>query len=106
VTTPEVPSALRIEEDHAGALTVFGELDLASAPQLATALDRQIASTEQDVVLDLGGLQFCDSTGLSVFVDAHRNLQAVGRRLILRDPSARVYKLLATTKLDQVLEID
>jgi len=107
VTTPDqVPSALRVEEGQDGVVAVSGELDLASAPQLGTVLDRQIASGQQDVVLDLSELQFCDSTGLSVFVDAHRTLRDTGRRLVLRRPSARVHKLLATTKLDQELVIE
>lgn len=106
MTTPDhVPSALRVEENQ-DALAVSGELDLASAPQLGLAVERRIAAGQGDVVLDLSGLQFCDSTGLSVFVDAHRSLRAQGRRLILRNPSSRVNKLLATTKLDQELEIE
>lgn len=106
MTTPDqVPSALRVEESQ-DALAVSGELDLASAPQLGAAVERRIATGQGDVVLDLSGLQFCDSTGLSVFVDAHRSLRAQGRRLILRNPSSRVNKLLATTKLDQELEVE
>lgn len=107
MTTPDHgPSALQVEDGHGGGLVVSGELDLASAPRLASALDRQVASGQQDVVVDLSGLAFCDSSGLSVLVDTHRNLRAVGRRLVLRHPSARVQKLLAATKLDQELTID
>lgn len=105
-TSGQVPPPLRVEEGQDGVLTVSGELDLASAPQLGTVLDRHIGSTAQDVVLDLSDLQFCDSTGLSVFVVAHRTLRGQDRRLVLHQPSSRVRKLLATTKLDQELEID
>lgn len=101
-----MPSALQIEENNGGPLAASGELDLASAPQMATVLSQRIASGTGDVVVDLSGLQFCDSTGLSVFVEAHRTLQAADRRLILRSPSSRVHKLLVTTKLDQVLDVD
>jgi anti-sigma B factor antagonist len=105
-TSDRVPSALQIEEHEGGPLAASGELDLASAPQMAAALGQRIAAGAGDVVVDLSGLQFCDSTGLSVFVEAHRSLQNAGRRLVLRNPSSRVHKLLVTTKLDQVLDVD
>lgn len=105
-TSGQGPSALQIEEGQNGGFALSGELDLASAPQLATTLDTQIAAGKQDIVLDLSGLQFCDSSGLSAFVDAHRTLQAQSRRLILQNPSSRVQKLLTATKLDQELDIE
>lgn len=100
------PEPLRVEDRHGGGLVVAGDLDFTSAPQLATALDGQIASGQHDVILELSGVQFCDSSGLSAFVGAHRVLRAHGRRLVLRNPAPRVHKLLTATRLDQELEIE
>jgi anti-sigma B factor antagonist len=78
---------------------------MATAPQLVAALERLVAEGTVRVVLELQGLQFCDSSGLSVFVQAHQTLRADGGSLQLRHPSQRLRALLATTALDHELDI-
>ena len=59
---------LTVARDERGArrLTLRGELDLATAPRLEHAL----ADAGEDVVLDLRGLTFMDSTGVRVLLEA------------------------------------
>jgi anti-sigma B factor antagonist len=52
-------------------LAVDGELDLANAPLLREALDRELAAGQR-VLLDLSGVTFIDSTGLAAIVNAAR----------------------------------
>lgn len=64
---PLRPGELRIERDARGAghtLILSGELDLATAPQLETAILRLCGDGVSEVVLDLDQLSFVDSTGL------------------------------------------
>jgi ABC-type transporter Mla MlaB component len=61
-----------------------GELDLATAPVLASSLDR-VASGRTEVVLHLGGLEFCDVIGLTALETAQRRLAGRGCALRLRD---------------------
>ena len=61
--------ALAVHEsdvDGVRLLEVFGELDLATAPRLEHAL----AEAGDDVLLDLRGLTFMDSTGVRVLLEA------------------------------------
>lgn len=104
-TSDHVPPTLEVEEQSQDTIAVSGELDMASAPRLGAALRRLQDSGQRDIVLDLSNLQFCDSSGLSVFVQAHRDLRAAGGRLVLRSPSERLRMLLTATQLDQELEI-
>jgi anti-anti-sigma factor len=53
-------------EEGATRLTLRGELDLGSAAQL----ERALADADGDVVLDLRGLTFMDSTGVRVLLEA------------------------------------
>ena len=51
-------------------VTVVGEVDTLTAPDLATALNAHL-TTAQLVVLDLDGVQFMGSAGLSVLCKAN-----------------------------------
>jgi len=51
-------------------VTVLGEVDTVTAPDLAAVLTAQLA-TAQLVVVDLDGVEFFGSAGLQVLVDAN-----------------------------------
>jgi anti-sigma B factor antagonist len=97
---------LRIDHRADGSIAVSGELDMATAPRLVATLDRLPGEGTAPLVLDLSDLAFCDSSGLSVFVQVHQALRATGRSLVLRNPSERLRSLLSTTQLDRELDID
>jgi anti-sigma B factor antagonist len=61
------PEDFNIQEHAEGdrhTLVLAGELDLASAPALEAATVRLCANDASEIVLDLRGLSFIDSTGL------------------------------------------
>jgi anti-anti-sigma factor len=82
-------------------VALTGELDLATAPRLAQALER----VPGDVVLDCAELSFVDSSGLSVIVDAHRRRARAGHRLSLRGLSASIYQTFEITGLHRELDL-
>ena len=73
------------------ALRVEGEIDLASADQLAEALRTAIASEVRSV--DVSGVTFLDSTGLEVLLSAGHAMNGDGPLVLLR-PSYPVRRLL------------
>ena len=54
-----------------------GELDISTAPDLQDAL-AELTDAPRRVVVDLSDLEFCDSTGLSVFVRAKNSTDDAG----------------------------
>jgi anti-sigma B factor antagonist len=83
-----------------------GELDIACVPALRSQI--RVLLRERDLrrlVLDLTGLEFIDSTGLSVLVWAHRRLSERGNLLCLVAPRVQVQKILRVTGLHQRLNI-
>ena len=64
-------------------LEVFGELDLATAPRLCSALDTARVHRVKRVVVDLTGVDFCDSTGLRALIGASTELRVGGGRLAI-----------------------
>src|SRR3982074_1230209 len=79
--------------DDAGTPTVVveGEVDVATAPALRDELYRLIEQGSREIVVDLGGMDFIDSTGLGVFVGALKRSREGGGELELRSlkPAAR-----------------
>jgi anti-sigma B factor antagonist len=60
------------------ALTVRGELDLLTAPELAAAVDAQLAAAPSSLVVDLTGTSFLDSSGARELVRSARAAAAAG----------------------------
>lgn len=86
-------------------IVVSGELDLATSPALEQELKRAEESDAVLLILDLRGLQFIDSTGLSILIKAHQQAEASGRRFaVVRGPS-QVQRLLGLTGLEERLEL-
>jgi anti-sigma B factor antagonist len=57
------------------------------------------------ILLDLGRVDYIDSSGLGELVRSHAAVRSRGGQLKLVRPSAGVHQLLRLTKLDQVFEI-
>jgi anti-sigma B factor antagonist len=64
-------------------LEVFGELDLATAPKLCALLDAARIQRVKRLVVDLTGVDFCDSTGLRALIGASTELRVGGGRLAI-----------------------
>lgn len=87
-------------------VSLDGELDLATAPQLREQLVTLAEKDGGDVVVDLTRLAFIDSTGLSVLVMALNRSRAAGGSIVLRNPSDSVMRILEITGLISVFGIE
>ena len=87
------------QPDESVVLTIRGDLDVDTAPALREALDRALDRSRPRVVVDMSGLQFCDSTGLSAFVVGTKHAAAQGGWLRLAAPSDWVRGLFDTLGL-------
>jgi anti-sigma B factor antagonist len=84
-------------------VTVAGELDMATAPQLQQEVSRLVDAGQTHLVFDLADISFCDSTGLSVFVRARNRCQAAGGEVRLAAPQRAVQRILEVSGLVEVL---
>jgi anti-sigma B factor antagonist len=84
---------------------VTGELDHATVPALAAAIQEQIDGGQLDVVLDLQGVTFLDSSGLGLFVSQHKTLRQRHGSLRLANAPSRVLTVLSITGLDRVFQV-
>jgi len=89
--------AMRSERDGpAHIISLFGELDRATAPDVERELERVEAADARSIVLDLSGLTFIDSTGIHLILNAEARSRADSCGLtLLRGPDSvqRVFAL-------------
>jgi anti-sigma B factor antagonist len=99
--------ALAVHEtdvDGVRLLEVFGELDLATAPKLCSLLDAARIQRVKRVVVDLTGVDFCDSTGLRALMGASTELRVGGGRLaVALLPDGAVSRLFDVTGIREAL---
>jgi anti-sigma B factor antagonist len=83
-----------LEDDSLVVLS--GELDMATASELTGVLDQVVAHGSREVVLDLSGLTFIDSSGIAALVEAQHRLSEQGRELSVhgaRHSALRVFEI-------------
>ncbi|MGH2904101.1 MAG: STAS domain-containing protein [Solirubrobacteraceae bacterium] len=85
-------------------LAVEGELDLASAPRLKWALSDVLGAGYSQVVLDLAGVTFIDSTALGVLIGVQRR-RDVPARLGIVCVHPNVLRIFELSGLDGMFDI-
>ncbi len=86
-------------------LTASGEIDVAAAPDLREQLVDLIETGATELVVDLEGVDFIDSTGLGVLVGAVRRARSADGDVRLVCTNTRLLKVFDVTGLDEVFTI-
>lgn len=86
-------------------LFVTGELDVATASVLESAVDGALDGQGDELCLDLGGIEFMDSSGARAIVHAHDKAGSLGSRLVILSPAPAVRRVLDLMGLDRVMDI-
>jgi anti-anti-sigma factor len=97
-----------VEEHRQGGtaiLTVRGELDLRTSPELEDRLGAAFDSGAELVILDLRQIEFMDSTGLRALLAAHQRAHESGRRFALVRGADQVERVLTLTGVHDLLTI-
>jgi anti-anti-sigma factor len=103
MTEPVLSVSAADAEPEAVVLTAVGDIDYSSHHVLRAAASTALGRPRLRLVVDVGDVRICDSTGLSLFVDLHRQTTARGGWLRLARPRPLLTKTLAITNLERVL---
>jgi anti-sigma B factor antagonist len=91
-------------DDGMHVISVFGEVDVASAPVVGQALEEAEVSAATSVVLDLAGVTFLDSAGIRVLMNAVSVSRAGENKLsVRRDYQPPVDRVLALAGVIEAL---
>ncbi|MFB9446544.1 STAS domain-containing protein [Dactylosporangium vinaceum] len=80
-------------------VSIAGAIDLNTAPALRDTMHRLLDEGRTRIVVDLAGVQFCDSIGLGTFAYARNHCEATGGFLRLAAPTPFMARLLRTVGL-------
>ncbi len=84
---------------------VGGEIDVYSAPTLRDRLNALVADGHHDLIVDMQGVEFLDSTGLGVLVGGLKRVRTHNGSLQLVCSQERVLKVFRITGLTKVFAI-
>ncbi len=86
-------------------IAVRGEVHVSTAPEFSDRLNDAIATGKTGVVIDMTGVDFIDSTGLSVLLNALRRVTRNQGALALAVSNPTVLRLFEITRLDTTFDI-
>ncbi|MFJ8913049.1 STAS domain-containing protein [Amycolatopsis sp. NPDC102389] len=90
--------------EEAITVEVAGDIDVSTSPRLRTELFDLLADGPRTAVIDMTGVGFCDSSGLSVLVQLNRHCQEAGIDLSFA-PSKVVRRAIELTGLLPTLKM-
>ena len=91
------------EERHV--LSVRGEIDLFTAPELKQVLAESIEAGRIRIIVDLTATTFLDSTALGVLIGAVKRLRSRSGALAIVNTDENIAKTFEITGLDQIFTI-
>jgi anti-sigma B factor antagonist len=87
-------------------MSAYQELDLATAVELCARVDAARRAGRKRLLIDLTGLEFCDSSGLRALIRAAEEVRASAGRLVVVPPEAgAVARLFALAGADELLPL-
>lgn len=87
-------------------VTLSGEVDIAARRKVDEFVALEVDVCPGTLVIDLAGVTFVDSTGLSMLVTAQRTVAAKGGRVIVRHPNTQFRELLRITGVDGLVTVE
>ena len=94
-------------QDEVGATTptkrviACGDIDLATAPEFESYLADLVTQGARVIVIDTAGVEFLDSSGIRVLVQASNDLEPLGGNVYLETMSAPVARIMEITGLTE-----
>lgn len=95
-----------VQHDRADHLSVSGEIDAYTAPELRKTLLPLTEKEECRVIVDLANVDYMDSTGLGIFIAALKSCKKHHGTLQLKNLTNRVERLFKITGLTEIVSIE
>lgn len=86
-------------------LTVSGEIDIYTAPLFKQAVVTLVSEGNRNVIIDLSGVTFMDSSGFGTLLGATKRLRPMGGGIFLAGPNGTIQRMLRLTRLDTIMKI-
>jgi anti-sigma B factor antagonist len=95
----------RTSRDGVELLLVEGELDIASAHRLISVLNGAVQEALRSLVVDLSQVDFMDSTGLALLINANRRLTRRSKGFAVVCPPGPLRRVFEVTDMVETLHV-
>ena len=93
------------EEGNITTIHLDGEIDMDVVEKAKEVIFPHIDSGKE-VHLNLKEVQYMDSSGISVLIESHQKAAELGTKVVLKEISKSVLKVIMMAKLEQILIIE
>ena len=93
------------EEGNIATVHLDGEIDM-DVTEKAKEVIMPLIEGGKEVHLNLKEVQYMDSSGISVLIESHQKAAELGSRVVLKEISKSVLKVIIMAKLEQILIIE
>ena len=93
------------EEGNIATVHLDGEIDMDVTEKAKEVIFPHI-DAGKEVHLNLSNVQYMDSSGISVLIESHQKALEKGTKLVIKDVSKSVLKVIMMAKLEQILNLE
>ena len=94
-----------VEENNIATVFLDGEIDM-DVTEKAKEVIMPLIEAKKEVHLNLKDVQYMDSSGISVLIESHQKATELETKVILKEISKSVLKVIMMAKLEQILNLD
>ena len=93
------------EEGNVATVHLDGEIDMEVTEKAKEVIFPHIDSGKE-VHLNLSNVQYMDSSGISVLIESHQKALEKNTKVIIKEVSKSVLKVIMMAKLEQILNLE
>ena len=86
-------------------VAVEGEIDIATSPRLIPVLNQAVSDGAGPLIVDLSRVEFMDSTGLGLLINAKRRVDRRGNGFAVVCPPGPLYRVFEVTDMVGILGV-
>ena len=94
-----------VEENNIATVFLDGEIDM-DVTDKAKEVIMPLIEAKKEVHLNLKDVQYMDSSGISVLIESHQKATELETKVILKEISKSVLKVIMMAKLEQILNLE
>ena len=93
------------EEGNIATVFLNGEIDM-DVTEKAKEVIIPLIEAKKEVHLNLKDVEYMDSSGISVLIESHQQALEKGNKVIVKEVSKSVLKVIMMAKLEQILNLE
>ena len=93
------------KENNISTVFLDGEIDM-DVTEKAKEVIMPLIESGEEVHINLNNVQYMDSSGISILIESHQKANELGTKVILKEISKSVLKVIMMAKLEQILNIE